>query len=438
MTDRSPFRAEALAALQTPDQLGHVLRLVKPARAWALGVLGGAIVMAVAAAAIVRVPIPVKAAGVLASSKGVLELPITAQHEGRIAAILVQHGDHVAPDDVIARLELPELRAEFALAEADRRQVESELERIRLIQKGQAEGVRGLNEQNRAEIQSGLRSLGDRLAALRDMREGLDKLRDRGIVSLDRALQIRSDLADTEERMAAKRSELLRMDLDERNQASQFQREVFALESRLAAADRQLARLREQLKRELVLSSHYGVVSEIAVAAGDLVKFDTPVVSLLPTDRTLSSETPGPDYLLATLFVPAAEGKKVRPGMEVLIDPRSVRRDVYGYMIGTVRSVSDVPTTVERLRRLLRNDALARQLSQEGAPFLVQVVLRRERSNPSGFAWTSSKGPEVRITAGTLLAADIATERVTLLSLALPALRALMRTDPGAGARREQ
>lgn len=431
MSNPGLYRDEALEALKSPDQIGRTLRIVRPSRMLAVAVLGLAVLGAIGASAIVRVPIIVKATGVIISSKGVLELPITAQHEGRIASIVVEAGDYVAPGDVIARIEQPELRAEFALAEADRRQIEQELEHIRLVQKDQAEGTHDLNEQNRNEVRHSLRLLGERLKVLTEMRDGVEKLRDRGYATLDRTMQLRSDLTDTEERLAAKRSILLSMDLEEKNQASQFTREVYALQSRLATADRQIARLREQLRREAVVSTDYGVVSDVRLTPGDLVRFDTPIVSLLPTDSTFSRDSPGPTYLVVSVFVSAYDGKKVRPGMEVLVDPRSVRRDIYGNMIGKVNSVSDVPTTTDRMRKMLRNDALARQLSQDGAPFLVEVVLQRDRANPSGFAWTSSKGPDIKITAGTLANAEITTERVTLLSLVLPALREMLRAQPG-------
>lgn len=275
-----------------------------------------------------------------------------------------------------------------------------------------------------------LQLLNERLAILRDMREGTERLRDRGYATLDRTMQLRSDLVDTEERMASKRTALLNMALEERNQDSQFTREVLALQTRLSAAEQQLARLRQQLERELVRGSSYGIVSDVDVSPGDLVKFDTPIVNLLPTDRTFTTDKPGASFLVASLFVSANEGKKIRPGMKVLVDPRSVRRDIYGNMIGRVKSVSEVPATMEKVRKMLGNEALARQLSRDGAPFLVQVVLERNRANPSGFAWTSSKGPDFKITAGTLAAADIEAEHVTLLSLVVPALRELFRFKP--------
>lgn len=424
-----PYRKEALQVLSSPDQLGQSLSLVRPAWTIGLGALAGAVLLAIVAAAYVKVPIVVKASGIVLSSKGVLEVAVTAQHEGRIASIQVEEGDHVAPDDVIARVELPEVRAEFALVDAERRQIEEELENIRRVQGTQASATRALNALNRKAMDDSVQLLADRLKTLEVLRDNVDQLRRNGYVSIDRALQIRSEVADTRERLASKRSGLVTMSVEEQQQVGQFTREMFALQARLSVADRQLARLREQLRREVVRSNDYGVVSEVKVAPGDLTRFDTPIVSMLPTDFTFSRDRPGPTYLVVSVFVPARDGKKVRPGMDVLVDPTSVRHDIYGNMVGRVTTVSDTPLTAERLRKMLRNDALVRQVTQDGAPFLAQVTLQRDRRNASGFAWTSSSGPPQPITAGTLASTEIMTERVTLLSLLVPALRELLRAE---------
>ena len=295
-----PYRKEALQVLSSPDQLGQSLSLVRPAWTIGLGALAGAVLLAIVAAAYVKVPIVVKASGIVLSSKGVLEVAVTAQHEGRIASIQVEEGDHVAPDDVIARVELPEVRAEFALVDAERRQIEEELENIRRVQGTQASATRALNALNRKAMDDSVQLLADRLKTLEVLRDNVDQLRRNGYVSIDRALQIRSEVADTRERLASKRSGLVTMSVEEQQQVGQFTREMFALQARLSVADRQLARLREQLRREVVRSNDYGVVSEVKVAPGDLTRFDTPIVSMLPTDFTFSRDRPGPTYLVVS------------------------------------------------------------------------------------------------------------------------------------------
>ena len=108
------FRPAALAALQTPEQLGGSLRAVRPAALLALAVLGLVFAVLLAASFVVTVPIQVRSDAILISSKGMLELSITAQQEGRAVEILVGPRDRVAPGDVVARIEQPQLRLELA------------------------------------------------------------------------------------------------------------------------------------------------------------------------------------------------------------------------------------------------------------------------------------------------------------------------------------
>jgi HlyD family secretion protein len=422
------FRPEALQALQSPERLGLTLRAVPPAALYTLAVLAMVLAAAVAAACIVTVPIQVRAEAILISSKGMLELAITAQNEGRIVEVLVGDRSRVAPGDVIARIDRPELRLELGQAESEREQLMGSIEAINRLQTDVARASKDIREQLLAQATAGSQLLEDRLNSLQQLTKAVDELKAKGIVTIDRTLSVRSDIADTRERLNSKYASPLNLAIDELNQKGQFKREQIQLEERLVAVQHRIAKVTAQLVREsVVVSREYGVVSEVKVAPGDLVKFDTPIVSLLPTADTLYRERPGPARLIAAVFLPAHAGKKVTPGMSALVDPLSVRRDVYGNMTGEVREVSDVPITPERMRQMLRNDELVRRLSANGVPFLALVSLKADRESPSGFAWTSSGGPPNAITAGTLAEVQITTERVTLIGLVIPAIKELFR-----------
>ena len=88
---------------------------------------------------------------------------------------------------------------------------------------------------------------------------------------------------------------------------------------------------------------------------------------------------------------------------------------------------SDVAVSPEQMRHTLRNDDLVRKLTAEGPRFLMVVELERDPKTASGFRWTTSAGPDAQITAGTLLDGQIHTERASLLSLLIPALKELLR-----------
>lgn len=422
------FRPEALKALQSPEQLGLMLRAVRPASVVTLGVLAVVLAAAVAAACVVTVPIEVKADAILISSKGMLELTVAAQNEGRVVDILVGEHSRVAPGDVIARIERPELRLELSQAESERNQLTESMDEINHLQADLTQAAKEIRERLLAQAAVSSRLLEDRLNTLQQLTKAIDDLKAKGVATVERTLTVRSDLTDTQERLANKYTSPLNLAMEELNQKGQFKREQIQLAERLIAAQHRIARLTAQLRREsAVVSRDFGTVSEVKVTPGDLVKFDTPIVSLSPTADTFYRGRPGPSRLIAAAFIPAQSGKKVLPGMPALVDPASVRHDVYGNMIGEVQSVSDVPLTPERMRDLLRNDELVRRLSANGAPFLARLSLKRDRNLPSGFVWTSSAGPPTPVTAGTFAEVRITTERVTLISLVIPALKELFR-----------
>ena len=54
------------------------------------------------------------------------------------------------------------------------------------------------------------------------------------------------------------------------------------------------------------------------------------------------------------------------------------------------------------MRSVLRNETLVSGLNESGAPIEVLAELEIDGETPSGFAWTSSSGPDSGIFSGTL------------------------------------
>lgn len=428
MTEQSLFRPEAEAALQRPEQLATSLRLVRPGHLTAVVVLVAVVVLAILGAAFVRVPISVQGTGVILSSKGVLEFTVTSNHEGRITDILVDIGQRVGPGQEIARIVQPQLDTELKLAESELEQIGQEAERIRALQAQATTLFESVRRQQEANARETIDLLDQRRQLLQQLADGQEALRKSGTITFDRYLHVRADLAEVLERTANKRGELLALSLSSAERQAQYERELHALATRKSQAERQIERLRERLRNETsVRSTQYGIVSELKVVPGDLVRFDTALVSLLPVDESFAGLRRGGTHLVAAVLIPAKDGKKIRPGMAALIDPTSVRRDVFGAIEGVVTKTSDVATSPEQLRSMLRNDDLARKLTASGPPFLVTVEMTRDEHTKSGLRWTSSDGPDAQITAGTLLEAKVLTERVSVLGLLVPALKEMLR-----------
>lgn len=430
MSSSSPtlFRPEAEARLRRPEELASGLRLVGPGHLVALLLLLAALAATVVAAIAVQVPLQVGGTGVVLSSKGVLEFTVTADHDGRIVEMMVDVGQRVAPGQPVARVVQPALQSELKLAESELELIRREEERVRALQAETLEMSDSLRRQQEATTRETLRLLEDRRALLNQLSDGMESLRRSGHTTFERYLQVRAELAQVLERIATEQGRLLGFTFDSHEKQAQHERELQALQTRRAQAERQIDRLRDRITNETwVRSTEHGIVSELKVFPGDLIRFDTPLVSLLPVDESFSEFRPGGTRLVAAVFVPARDGKKIQPGMTALVEPSSVRRDVFGAIRGRVVRTSDVAASPEQLRHMLRNDELVRKLTAEGPPFLMMVELERDAATASGFRWTTSAGPNAQITAGTLLEAKLQTEHVSVLGLVIPALRELLR-----------
>jgi len=120
--------------------------------------------------------------------------------------------------------------------------------------------------------------------------------------------------------------------------------------------------------------------------------------------------------------LPAAEGKKVKQDMPALVTPSTVKVELEGYVRGRVIRVAELPATREGLLRRLKNAAQVEEILKAGTPFEVEVELQRDNSTPSGYAWTSGKGPDIRIEPGTLARTEVVVGRVHIISLVFPAM----------------
>ena len=75
-----------------------------------------------------------------------------------------------------------------------------------------------------------------------------------------------------------------------------------------------------------MISPIEGRVLEIKISAGSVLAVGTPVIAI---------ESEG-GKLEALVYIPAERGKNVKPGMQVRVEPSTVKREEFGTMIGTV------------------------------------------------------------------------------------------------------
>jgi HlyD family secretion protein len=135
-------------------------------------------------------------------------------------------------------------------------------------------------------------------------------------------------------------------------------------------------------------------------------------------------ETEG-ETLEAVIYMPPDRGKNVKPGMEVRVEPTTIKREEYGSLVGRVITISEFPVTPQGMAAILHNDALVSRFSRDGAPYATRVRLENNPATMSGFRWSSGTGPPLRLSSGTLARAEVTTREQPPIDLVIPVIRRL-------------
>jgi len=128
--------------------------------------------------------------------------------------------------------------------------------------------------------------------------------------------------------------------------------------------------------------------------------------------------------MLSVSYFPAKDGKNIQPGMAVQVMPDNVERSRFGGILGKVISVSPLPVTREGAVNTVGNAEMVQALlTGPGSWVEVTAQLQDDPASKSGYRWSSSRGPNVRISPGTTTTARVTLERRAPASYVIPSLR---------------
>ncbi len=414
MAERSIFRKTALDRLSSPEQLDRLMQVTDP-RGW-IALVGLCVVVLFAAtwSVVGRIPTTIRGTGILLSSEGIRE--VESLGSGLVSDVRVIVGDRVARGDTIALVGQPRLA----------QQVEQARERLRLLRTNRDRRADFTSTNVQLETEALDRERADLERRVEVAEERIGWLEDRLAAeeeALELGLLVPQAVQNTRQQLEGARgdrtgldfqlqnNEIARLLLD--NESSQTMSEV---DSRIREAEGELDALQLDLgQSSTVLSPYAGYVREIRTDVGQMVSAGQAVVSVEMMDAPLQ----------AVIYVPT-EGKRIQPRMVARVSPVTVRREEYGFMVGEVEFVSPQPATPQGMQRTLGNEILVRQSMGLGAPFLVRVALIEDPSTPSGFRWSSSKGPPQRVESGTTVSVEIVIEEQRPISLVIPFFRSAM------------
>ena len=409
------FRKVSIERLSSPEQLDQLMQVTKPQSWIALAtvcvLLAGTVVWGFTG----RVPTNVHAMGVLIKSGGVFD--IVPRASGQVADIAVQPGDLVQSGQVLARIDQPVLIDEIKKARqhlSDLRRRHEHLERYGSVD---SELQSDLARQQRSDLVHSIEGTREQITWLNEKVASQSGLLEDGLITRQALLLSRQQLQSATERVEQMQHELKQLDIRTLARDNERRQELFASELDITELQNDIERLEDQLRLASEVTSPYtGRILEVMAEPGSIVSQGHAILRLdLVGDHI--------NELEAVLYVPSVDGKKVREGMAVQISPTTVPREEHGFMEATVVRISDFPATPEAMVRVLKNHQLVSVLSGGGAPYETYASLKLDPHALSGFKWSSSVGPEMRIQSGTICSATITVDEQRPAEMVVPVIR---------------
>jgi HlyD family secretion protein len=409
------FRKVSLDRLSSPEQLDQLMQ-VTDARGWIiLSAFAAFLATAVLWGLFGSVAHDVPCSGMLVKTGGVFE--VSALSNGRITDLAVRVGDMVTEGQVVARMSQPELADKLLEAKAVVTELKTQHAEIVAHGSKDVSLQTRLLAQQRATITQTIEAAQQSAKASRERVDVQSKLVSEGLLTRQTELATQHQLDQTEQQIGDGQSQLAQIAVHEQELRAQHEVEVSASRTKIAAQERVVAELEREMKSNTeIVSQHTGRILEIIADQGSLVSAGDAIVTLDLMGRTVKE-------LEVVLYVPSSYGKQIQVGMTAYISPSTVKREEFGLMVGRVTYVSDYPATSRGMMRILKNDKLLASLVGTDSPYEVHADLVIDEHTFSGYRWSSSQGPPLKIQSGTRAAAYITVESRRPIEMVIPLLR---------------
>jgi HlyD family secretion protein len=468
---RRIFREQALEHLSSPEQLDQLLQVVNRNSWIPIMTLAGLLLVALSWSIAGAIPVTVDGVGLLVHPRQVASLQLSSS--GQLVELNLKVGDVIQKGQILGKINQPLLEQSLdqervRLAEA--RDLNARITPLRdrrtALEKQANETGRGAlqrrieSTQRSADLQKAMnetyaKKKRESLEQLRNAKVALDEtlkvryegyqaLRSQGIVSNDALLAVRQEymnnqaqIADLEAQMRDTELQQLRADQSYQEQmdaVANLRTQLMQLDAKAKEIDqlhlettsssdlqiqeieRTIAKYAEDLKtKSQIVSEYTGRILEVTASAGQIVNAGQRFGAIETEDSN--------GKLLAVAYFPVSGGKKIEPGMEVRVTPATVERERYGSIVGKVLSVSPFPVTTDAVTNVVGNAEVAQTLSAGGSKIEVFAELAPDPATPTGYQWTSRKGPDIKVTAGTTGGVRATVEYRRPITLVIPILR---------------
>lgn len=407
--ETSIFRKASLERLSSPEQLDTIMRVTGPKRWLALAgvflILGGVVIWGYAG----TIDTKVNGSGVIMRAGTVLN--VVASGSGLVTNISVSLGDRVKADQVVAKVSDPEMLEKIRLAQSALDDAKAQRQRDLSSRQQGAKLQLDALARDRANAQREIQELGAQIKIAQEQISVDGQLLSKGLITRQQTLQDQQKLVAINGQIESLRAKIKQIDADQYTAQSNPERLDEEDKARIADLQRNLAGLESQLAfRSSVESPYEGQVIEMKAVPGSLVAAGSPILSIQPQGNTLE----------VLVYLPSLQAKAVQPGMVAEISPSTVKREEFGFIRGKVVYVGEFPASFDALMRNFQNETLVRSIIAGGPVTELRVTMERDSGSVSGYKWSSSRGPEITVTSGTLCTVEVITRKQPPVSLLFP------------------
>lgn len=414
--EKATFRKSALEHIAAPKTLDDLIS-VTTSKAWILLVIITLLVsIGVIWAIFGTIVTRVQGQGILIAEKAELLSIFAPQSNGYIEKLFVKMGDPVKAGQVVAILKNPDAANQIKNKQAYLQQLKKQYEEL----KERAEKELSIKQKEldtrKKILQDVINNQTRKSKQLKDLLDGVEQGLKVGALSKISYLNIQISYLDSIDAISRAKQEISQLNLEQINLRDTWEERLRAMKTKQDEVIYEVNTLLGlQGITHKIIAQGNGIVTNLHVKEGDFVNQGQVLLNI-------SSNIAG---LEAITFVPAAKGKLIKVGMDAQVSPTTVKKLEYGDIKGKVLRVTNFPVSSEYLESILRNKELVNNFLKVGPVIEIRIELTKAPKNFSGYAWTSSYGPDQIITPGTLAEVKIAVRKQAPITLFIPRLEKL-------------
>ncbi|ARV60155.1 NHLP bacteriocin system secretion protein [Nostocales cyanobacterium HT-58-2] len=465
------FRQEALDRLSSPERLDQAIQVVKP-QAWlSLSALGFLVAVGALWSVFGRIPLTVTGQGILIRPRHVVQFQ--APSSGQLLTLKVKPGDVVKKGDVLGIIDQSALKQQLQQEQTKLQQLQTQNNEIDHLKQQLIDQQVRILQQQRIDLENTLQreqvtpKLRDQtLTSIVQKRQNLQQKKQQFIylvktlqtqienrrnlfqervISQDLLVQSEEQYFNTQAQLLDIESQLKELDIQTTNTQRDYLqnlnksdeiktkiKDIKTQEVKLIAQYRQesidkinqiretkhrIAQLALQLAQESrIISKYDGQILEVSTVPGQIINSGTRLGAIEAEDPKTK--------LMSLVYFANKDGKQIKPGMSVQVTPSFAKREKEGGIVGVIQNISAFPVTTQDIAAMVGNQEIADSLAAKGEGRVQAFVqLQEDATTSSGYKWSSSLGPNLKISSGTTTSVQVKVDEVAPISYIIPLLR---------------